>query len=231
MQVEPIGIVHSCFGEKFGTPRQPGLVPSARAVVELLPPCNCREAVEGLEQFSHIWVVFLFHQTAGRPWKATVRPPRLGGNRRLGVFVTRSNYRPNAIGMSAVKLEKVETNNGVRLHISGADIVDGTPVLDIKPYLPYADCIAGARAGFAECAPQPVLAVVFSPEVAAFFAESADRSPLKALLTEALALDPRPAYQADGEDARGYRMILDGCNFTWRVRGETAEVFAVEPVE
>ena len=160
----PIGVIHSCFKEKFGIPRQPGLVPAARAVLELLPPYNRAEAVRGLEGFSHIWVSFVFHACLDAPWKPTVRPPRLGGNRRLGVFATRSTHRPNPIGLSAVELERIETGPGrVLLHLKGADLMDGTPVLDIKPYLPYSDVIPGATGGFAAEAPARSVRGEFQP--------------------------------------------------------------------
>ncbi len=136
----PIGIVRSCFREKFGIPRQPGLAPAARATLELLPPHNQPAAVRGLEDFSHVWLVFVFHGVPASRWQPTVRPPRLGGNRRLGVFATRSPFRPNPIGLSVVALDRIVTGQGrVALHLSGVDVLDGTPVLDIKPYLPYAD--------------------------------------------------------------------------------------------
>jgi len=138
----PIGVIHSCFKEKFGIPRQPGLVPAARAVLELLPPYNRQRRCAGWRVFSHIWVSFVFHACWTSRGNRPVRPPRLGGNRRLGVFATRSTHRPNPIGLSAVELERIETGSGqVLLHLKGADLMDGTPVLDIKPYLPYSDVI------------------------------------------------------------------------------------------
>ena len=161
---EPVGVIHSCFKEKFGIPRQPGLAPDARAVLELLPPYNRAEAVRGLEGFSHVWLSFIFHACLGEPWKPTVRPPRLGGNRRLGVFATRSTHRPNPIGLSAVELEKIEAAPGrVLLHLKGVDLLDGTPVLDIKPYLPYSDNIPGALGGFAPEMPAAPFEVSFAP--------------------------------------------------------------------
>jgi tRNA-Thr(GGU) m(6)t(6)A37 methyltransferase TsaA len=151
--LSPIGTIHSCYGEKFGIPRQPGLVKSATATLELLPPYNSPDALRGLDGFSHLWVIFLFHQSTRNQWKATVRPPRLGGNERVGVFASRSNFRPNPIGLSVVELLTVE---GTQLHLGGGDFLDGTPVLDIKPYLPYADCIPSATGAFATRTPEPV---------------------------------------------------------------------------
>jgi len=131
--VSPIGIVHSCFKEKFAIPRQPQLAPAARGVLELLPPFDQGDAVAGLEQVSHVWLLFLFHQALEDKPRLKVRPPRLGGNKTMGVFATRATHRPNGIGQSVVRLEAVEPG---RLLLSGIDLLDGTPVLDIKPYVP-----------------------------------------------------------------------------------------------
>jgi tRNA (adenine37-N6)-methyltransferase len=133
----PIGIVHSPFKEKFGVPRQPGIATAARATLELLPPYDREEALEGLSGFSHVWLVFVFHATAAQGWQPSVRPPRLGGNVRVGVFASRSMFRPNPIGLSVVELEGYGREDGrLVLHVKGADLIDGTPVLDIKPYIP-----------------------------------------------------------------------------------------------
>ncbi|MGA4603626.1 tRNA (N6-threonylcarbamoyladenosine(37)-N6)-methyltransferase TrmO, partial [Ectopseudomonas hydrolytica] len=153
--VTPVGIVRSCFKEKFAIPRQPHLAPAARGVLELLPPFDQGDAVQGLQQVSHVWLLFLFHQTLEDKPRLKVRPPRLGGNQSVGVFSTRATHRPNGIGQSVVRLERVEPD---RLYLSGIDLLDGTPVLDIKPYVPYADAVAGARNDMAE-APPPLIAV------------------------------------------------------------------------
>ncbi|HYQ38250.1 MAG TPA: tRNA (N6-threonylcarbamoyladenosine(37)-N6)-methyltransferase TrmO, partial [Pseudomonas sp.] len=145
--VSPVGILRSCFKEKFAIPRQPQLAPAARGVLELLPPFDSGAAVEGLEQVSHVWLLFLFHQALEEQPRLKVRPPRLGGNRAIGVFASRATHRPNGIGQSVVKLERVEAG---RLHLSGIDLLDGTPVLDVKPYVPYADIISEARNAIAE---------------------------------------------------------------------------------
>ncbi len=188
----PIGYIRSPFKEKFGIPRQPGLVP-VEAELELVGRCARPEAVRGLEAFSHVWLQFVFHATAGRGWKPTVRPPRLGGNARVGVFATRSTFRPNPLGLSVVELVGIEAAPGrVVLRLRGADLLDGTPVLDVKPYLPYADSLPGARTGFAPEVPPSEYAVVFAPEVAAMLAT---RPTLRALLEKLLATDPRPAYR------------------------------------
>ena len=143
--VSPVGILHSCFKEKFAIPRQPQLAPAARGILELLPPFNTGEAVAGLEQVSHVWLIFLFHQALEDKPRLKVRPPRLGGNQSIGVFASRATHRPNGIGQSVVRLDKVEAG---RLHLSGIDLLDGTPILDIKPYVPYADAFADSRAGW-----------------------------------------------------------------------------------
>jgi len=205
----PIGTINSCYGEKFGIPRQPGLVKSATATLDLLPPFNTPDALRGLEAFSHLWVIFVFHQSmrndpaspssGATSWKATVRPPRLGGNERVGVFASRSNFRPNPIGLSVVELLRL---NGTVLKLGGGDFLDGTPVLDIKPYIPYADCIPEATGAFADAAPQPANAVAFTPEAerAIQILENEERPDLRQLVCDMLAFNPRPAYHADDPD-------------------------------
>lgn len=197
--LNPIGTIHSCYGEKFGIPRQPGLVASATATLELLPPFNTPDALRGIDGFSHLWILFLFHQSAGHPWKATVRPPRLGGNERVGVFASRSNFRPNPIGLSVVELLAVD---GTELHLGGGDFLDGTPVLDIKPYIPYADRIPTATGAFADHPPKPVNTVGFSEaaERAIETLENEDRPALRQLIADLLTYNPRPAYQANDPD-------------------------------
>jgi tRNA-Thr(GGU) m(6)t(6)A37 methyltransferase TsaA len=194
--LKPIGIIHSCFKEKFGIPRQAGLVSEARAVLKLLPPYHQEAALNGLEAFSHIWILFVFHASLTHKWKATVRPPRLGGNRRIGVFATRSNFRPNPLGLSCVELEQIEKTKGnLRLHLKGGDFLDQTPVLDIKPYLAYADSLPNARCGFAQEPPRSPITVEFTKQAAAYCAKRENQLPsLKRLITQMLQNDPRPAY-------------------------------------
>ncbi len=227
---ETIGIVHSPYREKFGIPRQPGLVNSAEATVELLPPYNRHEAVKGLEGFSHIWLTFVFHGVKRQEWKPTVRPPRLGGNERVGVFASRSTHRPNPIGLSVVELVAIDAEGDrVLLKVKGADLLDGTPVLDIKPYVPYVDALPDARGGFADKAPGPVLEVVFSSLAGQQCEELEARYPeLRFLIVEVLALDPRPAYQ--GEEGREYGVTLHDLNIRFRVSDGCAEVLAIEVV-
>lgn len=198
--VSPVGIVHSCFKEKFAIPRQPHLAPAARGVLELLPPFDQGEAVQGLEQVSHVWLLFLFHQALEDKPRLKVRPPRLGGNRFVGVFSTRATHRPNGIGQSVVRLERVEPG---RLYLSGIDLLDGTPVLDIKPYVPYADAVSDARNNMAE-APPPLIAVDWQEDALMQARQHALRlaEPLVELIEQCLAQDPRPAYQQPAPERR-----------------------------
>lgn len=219
----PVGVVHSCFREKFGIPRQPGLVPAAEATIELLPPANQPETVRGLAGFSHLWVVFVFHACPEDSWHPTVRPPRLGGNERVGVFASRSPFRPNRIGLSLVRLDEVVADaDGVRLRVSGADLLDGTPVLDVKPYIPYAEAVPDAQAGFAPEAPQPRLAVRFSPVALAATAARPHLPRLRELIEQLLALDPRPATCR--EEGRVFGFRLYDFDLRWHVVAGEAEV-------
>lgn len=191
--VNPIGYVHSCFKEKFAIPRQPLLAPAAQGCIELLPPYDQADAIVGLEAISHIWVIFLFHQALESTPRLKVRPPRLGGNKSIGVFASRATHRPNGIGQSAVRLERAEAG---RLWISGIDLLDGTPVLDIKPYVPYADSLPSARNTIAASAPE-VIQVRWLAAALTQAQQHAQRleQPLVELIEQCLAQDPRPAYQ------------------------------------
>ncbi|MGM3387030.1 tRNA (N6-threonylcarbamoyladenosine(37)-N6)-methyltransferase TrmO [Stutzerimonas stutzeri] len=199
-RVSPIGFVRSCFKEKFAIPRQPHLAPAARGVLELVAPFDQAVALEGLEQVSHVWLLFLFHEALEAQPRLRVRPPRLGGNRMVGVFATRSTHRPNGIGQSVVRLEGVEPG---RLRLSGIDLLDGTPVLDIKPYVPYADAIAEARNELAAEAPGAI-AVQWTENALAQARQQAGRlsEPLVELIEQCLAQDPRPAYQVPPSERR-----------------------------
>ncbi len=196
--VSPVGFVRSCFKEKFAIPRQPQLAPAARGVLELVAPFDGGEAVQGLEQVSHVWLLFLFHQALEDKPRLKVRPPRLGGNTSMGVFATRATHRPNGIGQSVVKLDKVEPG---RLWISGIDLLDGTPVLDIKPYVPYADIVDTATNDIASGAPQliPVQWLKTALQQAQSHAQRLGE-PLVELIDQCLAQDPRPAYQTPGTE-------------------------------
>lgn len=198
--VSPIGFMRSCFKEKFAIPRQPQLAPAARGVLELVAPFDQGDAVQGLEQVSHVWLLFLFHQALEDKPRLKVRPPRLGGNQSMGVFATRATHRPNGIGQSVVKLDKVEAG---RLWLSGIDLLDGTPVLDVKPYVPYADVIVDARNSMAAAAPA-MIPVQWADAALAQAREHGLRleEPLIELIEQCLAQDPRPAYQTPTPERR-----------------------------
>lgn len=224
---DAIGVIRSPFKEKFGIPRQSGLMSAAQSQLELLPPYDRDEAVRGLDGFSHLWITFVFHGVRQGDWSPTVRPPRLGGNQRLGVFATRSTHRPNPIGLSVVELTGIKREQGrLLLQLRGADLMDGTPVLDIKPYVPYVDSVPTARAGFADGAPQPHLQVGFAPEAEAVCAHQPQ---LREFIVQMLQYDPRPAYRGDEEPGRIYGVRVFDCNVRWRVEGDVAQVIAIDP--
>lgn len=218
-----IANIHSDFPTKFGIPRQSGLVEELTAKIVFTPDYRVPEAVRGLEDFSHIWLIWQFSKAVRENWSPTVRPPRLGGNTRMGVFATRSPFRPNAIGLSCVRLLKVEPNTpeGPVLTVAGADLMDGTPILDIKPYIPYAHCQMEATGGFTDTAGEFLLKVEFPPELLSMVPE--DR---REALIGVLRHDPRPSYQRNAE--RVYGMEFAGVNVRFRVEGEVLTVIEVE---
>lgn len=211
MKFEVIAHVRTCYGEKFGVPRQPGLVDEAWGELVFEPEFRNADAVRGLEGFSHVWLVFVFHQAVRDEWKPTVRPPRLGGNEKVGVFASRSPFRPNPIGLSCVRLEGVDLDHpdGPILKLRGVDLVDGTPILDIKPYVPYADSLPDTESGFAREAPR-LLNVTWADNADAELTAST-----KQLIGATLACDPRPAYQQNEND-REYGCLIDGYNVRWK---------------
>ncbi|HSO18516.1 MAG TPA: tRNA (N6-threonylcarbamoyladenosine(37)-N6)-methyltransferase TrmO [Desulfosarcina sp.] len=227
---DPIGIIHSCFTEKFGIPRQPGLAPDARASLEIRPPYDRDEAVRGLEAFSHLWIVFVFHAIPRGKWQPTVRPPRLGGNRRLGVFATRSGFRPNPIGISVAALDGIRRRNGrLLLDLSGVDLLDRTPVLDVKPYLPYADALPEAAGGFADRRPAAALALVFSDAANDACRRLEDDYPgFGRLLEQVLGADPRPAYAARQDGRTEFGLRLYDVNVRWTFAGGVIRVNTIE---
>ena len=220
-----IANIHSDFPTKFGIPRQSGLVEELTAKIVFTPDYRAPEAVRGLEDFSHIWLIWQFSKAVRENWSPTVRPPRLGGNTRMGVFATRSPFRPNAIGLSCVRLLKVEPNTpeGPVLTVAGADLMDGTPILDIKPYIPYADCQPEATGGFTDTAGDFLLKVEFPPELLSMVPE--DR---REALIGVLRHDPRPSYQRNAE--RVYGMEFAGVNVRFKVAGEVLTVVDCEKV-
>ena len=225
-----IGVIHSPYREKFAVPRQPGLVKDGGGELHLLAPYNQPDAVRGLEGFSHLWLLFVFHQTMEGGWRPTVRPPRLGGNARMGVFATRSTFRPNPIGMSLVELKGIRCEKDqVILELGGLDLVDGTPIVDIKPYLPFAESIPDARAGYAQHAPAADMPVYFTPEVEQQLASLAPRYPhIDRFIRDVLAQDPRPAYRKTEDPGKEYAVWLLDFNVRWRVTPEGSQVFALE---
>mgnify|MGYP002625439020 CR=1 FL=1 len=216
-----IAHIHTPFAEKFGVPRQSGLAPTAGRIV-FAPEYRNPDALRGLEGFSHLWLVWVFDQAIRKDWSPTVRPPRLGGNQRMGVFATRSPFRPNPIGLSCVELSGVErdTPDGPVIHVRGADLVDGTPILDIKPYLPYADCKPEAVGGFAASGEGRLLTVRADETLLAGLSARTREA-----LLGVLAHDPRPSYQNDPD--RVYGMAFGGCEVRFCVDGETLTVRSV----
>ena len=224
--MKTIATIRNDFTTKFGVPRQPGLVPEVQSTIVFEPEYRVAEALRGIEGYSHLWVIWRFHQAEREDWSPTVRPPRLGGNTRVGVFATRSPYRPNPIGLSVVRLEAVERDEqlGVVLRVSGADMVDGTPVLDIKPYLPYADCVPDAAGGFTQTAEKRQVEVV-CPERWLNAVPPEKRDALLGMLRQ----DPRPAYQHDPERVYGFGFA--GLEVRFRVEGETLTVVEITKEE
>ena len=222
--MHPVAHIESDFAEKFGIPRQSGLVDALRARVVFEPPYRDPSALRGIEQFSHIWLLWQFTQAMRSGWSPTVRPPRLGGNTRVGVFATRSPFRPNPIGLSSVRLLAVERDPelGTVLRIAGADLMDGTPVLDIKPYVPYVDSHPEAAGGFASAGAPEALAVEISPELLEPVPEE-----LRPALLGVLAQDPRPPYQDDPE--RVYGLDFGGFNVKFTVSGDRLQVRQIQP--
>lgn len=211
--IEPIAYIKNGYKEKFGVPRQSGLAPSVKSVIEFCEGYRDENCIRDIEQYSHLWLLWGFSKNENQ-WSPTVRPPRLGGNKRVGVFATRSPFRPNPVGLSCVKLESVEEGkNGKILIVSGGDLADDTPIYDIKPYLPYVDCIENAKGGFAEEHKDHYFQVEFSDGLKEKITESQAEN-----ITELLSLDPRPSYQNDEE--RIYGLAFEDMQIKFRYEGE-----------
>lgn len=229
--ISPVAIAHTPFKQKFAIPRQAGLV-DIPAIIELLPPYNQAIAVDGLEGVSHIWLTFLFHQHGDQATSLQVRPPRLGGNQKVGVFATRSSFRPNGLGQSVVRLDAIEKSpQHVRLHVRGIDLLDQTPIIDIKPYLPYADIVADAKNAIANDKPLQKVSVAWSDEATTQLKPFSEKEPqLARWITELIQYDPRPAYKQN--DAGGnYAMQLFNLDIQWTMhRADYAVVSAIKPV-
>lgn len=217
--IKPVAYIKNAYKEKFGVPRQSGLASSVKSVIEFCDGFTDENIIRGIEQYSHLWLVWGFSKNNGQ-WSPTVRPPRLGGNKRVGVFATRSPFRPNGLGLSCVKLEEVKkSNNKMSLVVSGADLADNTPVYDIKPYLPYVDSIDVAKGGFSDEHKNDFVEVEFSESVKNVLSDEQ----LK-MLYEVLTLDPRPSYQDD--ENRVYGLSFE--NFQVKFRFEDEKIYVIE---
>ena len=217
-----IARMKSDFNTKFGIPRQSSLVPSLVSTIIFEPEFRNSDALRGLEDFSHLWIIWQFSKAVRSDWSPTVRPPRLGGNQRMGVFATRSPFRPNAIGLSSVKIVAIETTAqyGTVIHVAGADLMDGTPILDIKPYIPYTDCHADASGGFTERAGDFILNVQFPDCLLAKVPEEKRQA-----LIDVLSHDPRPSYQKDTD--RIYGLSFADYNIRFTVKDDALTVIEV----
>jgi len=226
MKIEPIAYIRTPFSQKFAIPRQPNLVAEASGEIVFTDDFSDPNFLRGIEGFSHLWIIFSFHGTATKGWSPTVQPPRLGGKERVGVFASRSPFRPNPIGLSVVRNLGVESD-GLKqvLRVGGVDMLDKTPVLDIKPYVVYADCIADASSGFAEIAPGHERKVVFTAGALEKLAEFEDTHPgIEALIRGVLSQDPRPAWRANKKDGKQYGMSLYDVNIKWKIDEETVTI-------
>lgn len=224
LYIRPIAHIRTDFAEKFGIPRQSGVIPELKAVVEFEPAFRNPDIVRGLEEFSHIWLIWIFSANLQHEWSATVRPPRLGGNERKGVFATRSPFRPNPLGLSSVKLDSIviDEKRGPLLHVSGADLMDQTPIVDIKPYIPGGDCHVDAAQGFTRHNSNHLLQIQFPEELLMVVPED-KRTALFGVLKQ----DPRPAYQDDPD--REYGVAFAGLNVRFKVLEQVLVVTSVTP--
>lgn len=223
ISINVIARMHSDFATKFGIPRQSGLVEELRSTIVFEPEYRNNDALRGIEDFSHLWIIWQFSEAVRKGWSPTVRPPRLGGNTRMGVFATRSPFRPNNLGLSCVRLLDVEHTEkyGTVLHVGGADLMDGTPIFDIKPYIPYSDCKPDASGGFTDQAADFLLTVDFPEELLGKLPEQKREAAIGVL-----SHDPRPSYQKNEE--RVYGLTFAGFNIRFMVRDKLLTVLAVE---
>ena len=225
VNIQIIARMHSDFATKFGIPRQSGLVEELRSTIVFEPEFRNTDALRGIEDFSHLWIIWQFSEAVRQGWSPTVRPPRLGGNTRMGVFATRSPFRPNNLGLSCVKLLGVEhtPEHGTVLHVGGADLMDGTPIFDIKPYIPYADCQEDATGGFTDNAGDFLLKVEFPRELLNILPESKREAAI-----QVLSHDPRPSYQRKPD--RIYGLTFAGFDLRFRVQDDILTVVEVNRV-
>ena len=225
VNIQVIARMHSDFATKFGIPRQSGLVEELKSTIVFEPEFRNADALRGIEDFSHLWIIWQFSEAVRQGWSPTVRPPRLGGNTRMGVFATRSPFRPNNLGLSCVKLLGVEQTKefGTVLHVGGADLMDGTPIFDIKPYIPYADCQPEATGGFTDTAGDFLLQVDFPAQLLRILPESKREAAI-----QVLSHDPRPSYQRKPD--RVYGLTFAGYDLRFRVQEDVLTVVEVTPV-
>ena len=223
VQIQIIARMKSDFTTKFGIPRQSGLVDTVQSTIIFEPEFRNSDALRGLDAFSHLWIIWQFSEAVKKDWSPTVRPPRLGGNTRIGVFATRSPFRPNSLGLSSVKILGIEhtAQYGTVIHVSGADLMDGTPIFDIKPYIPYADCHPEAVGGFTETADSFILGVNFPSDLLAKIPETKRQA-----LIDVLTHDPRPSYHQDSD--RIYGMTYGGMNIRFQVQNSVLTVCSVD---
>ncbi|AMQ88036.1 MULTISPECIES: tRNA (N6-threonylcarbamoyladenosine(37)-N6)-methyltransferase TrmO [Marinobacter] len=227
LTLTPIAITHSCFKDKFGVPRQPGLTRHAHAELLIQSPFDREDAFRGLETASHLWLTFQFHEAIRAEWRPVVRPPRLGGNKKIGVFASRSPFRPNSLGLSVVRNEGLIRKNGqLVLRISDHDLIEGTPILDIKPYLPFADSVPEASLGWAESAPTERADVAFSPEASAQLATlPVEEYPdVRALIEDVVSYDPRPSFRRGRDEERIYGANLYDLNVRFRFVNDDSKI-------
>lgn len=234
LTLSPIAYTRSCFRDKFGVPRQPGLTRHAHAELVIEPPFDREDAFRGLESASHLWLTFQFHEAVRADWRPVVRPPRLGGNKKIGVFASRSPFRPNSLGLSVVRNGGLARKEGrLVLHISDHDLIEGTPILDIKPYLPFADSVPDASLGWADSPPTERLPVRFCPEADEQLKQlPSDRYPeLRLLIEDVVSYDPRPSFRRGREEDRIYGAHLYDLNVRFQFvaddSGERVEVLTV----
>ena len=223
VNIQVIAWMHSDFATKFGIPRQSGLVEELKSTIVFEPEFRNPDALRGIEEFSHLWIIWQFSEAVRQGWSPTVRPPRLGGNTRMGVFATRSPFRPNNLGLSSVKLLGVEHTEkfGTVLYVGGADLMDGTPIFDIKPYIPYGDCHTDATGGFTDRAGEFLLQVVFPEELLAILPEDKREAAIGVL-----SHDPRPSYQRKPD--RVYGLTFAGYDIRFTVSDDILTVSEVQ---
>ena len=224
--IKPIAIMRSDFHSKFGIPRQSGLVSQLRSTIVFEPEYRIADALRGIEEFSHIWLIWQFSENIRSDWSPTVRPPRLGGNTRLGVFATRSPFRPNNLGLSCVELIGLEQtpDYGTVIHVAGADLMDGTPIFDIKPYIPYSDCKQGALGGFTDTTARNTLEVYFPEELLKRLPKDKQSAAVGVL-----AQDPRPSYQTD--PSRIYGLPFAGFDIRFQVDNDLLTVIEIKELD